>query len=116
MADPQQYSMTGHEVPRQQAFKIGDLLQSRFHGANPQRWDTQQYLQGLPLNYEDMATAYALKYGQPAASKMIEALPTMSPEDLRALQADVAGAGREADAMRQRETSAYERAGAPTKY
>jgi hypothetical protein len=115
MADPQQYSMTGFMPPRDQAFKIGDLLQSRFQGANPQRTETARYLQGLPLDYEGMANAYALKYGQPAATKMIEALPTMSMDDLRALQADIQGAGHEADAMSERERMAYQRAGAPTR-
>ena len=67
--------------------------------------------EGLPVDYEGLAAAYAMKYGQKAAEQLMEAIPNMNTRDLMATIAEVGGAADEYDNMQKRERNTYKRAG-----
>lgn len=124
-----QYSMTGNILDsaapgkyfdpldlkrRQVAQPLSSLIESNpnfGNQRNPRNPGAAYLGQGLAYDYEGLLSAYAQKYGQDNAMKLLDALPHMSREDLLATQEDVRGAARESDAVSQRERQAYERAG-----
>lgn len=126
MAD--QRSLTGHPldgaVPGQY-YDPADIARRKEAIATRDRIDTNpnwpkkatgmlsnSYLSdGLSYDYEGLLRNVAMKYGLDAAKGLLQKLPTMSKEQLMAIQAMVSQASREADSMDQRERQAYERAG-----
>ena len=124
-----QYSMTGNILDsaapgifgdvndnsrRMEARRLSDLIsknpnfQRRIGQENP----SAGYMsEGLAYDNEGLLGAFAAKFGQDAAMKLLEALPTMSRADLIAAQRAVQGAAIESQNQDQRERQAYERAG-----
>ena len=66
---------------------------------------------GLSYDIEGLLRSVALKYGVDAAKQLVAQLPTMSREQLMAVQKLVGQAANESDSMSERERMAYERAG-----
>ena len=66
---------------------------------------------GLSYDNEGLLRAYAMKFGQDKAMQLMQALPTMSRQELLNAQMAVQGAANESDSQDQRERQTYERAG-----
>lgn len=102
---PNPYSMVGAELqqPEREALSQG-IAGNPSIPRNARGENLRNYLSGgVPPDYEGLVTAYALKHGQDKAKAFRAALPTMGLRDLIAAQFDLQSAGRESDAMYDRE-------------
>lgn len=108
---PGQYYDAADMERRKAAGKLSDLIY-----ANPSRSQVSPMTrsmtdEGVAYDVEGLLSNVALRYGRQAAEQLAEAIPTMSPYELLQTRKILESSSREADAMSDRETQAYERAG-----
>ena len=119
MADPRSMTGSKYEATTPSGFtpntrKISSLIYDNPNMRPATRREGAPYgylAEGLPVDYEGLATAYALKYGQRATEKLLEALPYMNQRDLVGVIQDVRATSNESQDMDRRERQTYERAG-----
>ena len=95
-----------HQKDRQDANTFANIqtqTDARGIGASAPLKESIRYVQGLPLNYEGMADAFALKYGADALKGVIQALPSFNPAQIQNLARHIEQATSEYDAMYKRE-------------
>ena len=97
---------------RGNAAQLSDLVRAnpsmdrKYQGEKP---DAGYLTEGLAYDVEGLLSAYALKFGQDRAMKLMDALPHLNTRDLLEVQRSVSGAARESMDMGTRERNTYER-------
>ncbi len=82
---------------------MSDSVYSRVVGASPPLKEDARYILGLPIDYEGMGHAFALKYGRDAYVKAVQSIPSLNPSQITQLANLIRQAGGEYDSMYRRE-------------